>query len=102
MSGDRRGPISALVHHRSELQEYHLLDGGEVVSVLGYDQRGDTVVLLHTATKEHVRGRGYAGALVQEVLADLSARKVHVVVVCPFVRWWQSSRKAKDPSSSDP
>jgi predicted GNAT family acetyltransferase len=86
---------SLVLKHRADLQSYHLLDGEDVVSEVGYDRHGSTLVLLHTATREDVRHRGYASALVESVLAELSAQPDHVVVRCPFVRWWQAADPAQ-------
>ena len=83
-----------VVVRRDDLQEFHLLAGDEVVSVLGFEQRGTTVVLSHTATPEPLRHRGYAGALVGRALAQLDQDGSRVVVRCPFVRWWQSAAAA--------
>jgi predicted GNAT family acetyltransferase len=83
-----------LVVRRDDLQEFHLLAGDEVVSVLGFGQRGTTVVLSHTATPEPLRHRGYASALVERALAQLDADGSRVVVRCPFVRWWQGAAAA--------
>ena len=79
---------------RDDLQEFHLLVGDEVVSVLGFEQRGSTVVLSHTATPEPLRHRGYASALAERVLAQLDLDGSRVLVRCPFVRWWQGAAAA--------
>ena len=83
-----------VLQHRADLQSYQLLDGDDVVSEVGYDRHGSTLVLLHTATREDVRHRGYASALVEKVLAEVAAQQ-HVVVRCPFVRWWQAADPAQ-------
>jgi predicted GNAT family acetyltransferase len=87
--------MSALVvRHRADMRSYQLLDGDDVVSVVGYDRHGSTLVLLHTATREDLRHRGCASTLVEKVLAEVSVQQ-HVVVRCPFVRWWQTADTAQ-------
>lgn len=81
-----------VVRQRPDLQEFHLLDGEDVVSVVGYERRGASVVVLHTATPEPLRHRGYASTLVEAVLAELEREQAHVLIRCPFVRWWQGPR----------
>ena len=81
---------------RDDLQEFQLLDGDDVVSVMGFEQRGGTVVVLHTATPEPLRHRGYASPLVEHALAELERDGAHVTVRCPFVRWWQSTTAPRD------
>jgi predicted GNAT family acetyltransferase len=91
---DRAQGPEPVVRHRPDLQEFHLLAGDDVLSVVGYDRHGDSVAVLHTATPEPLRHRGHASALVEVVLAQLADEGVTVHVRCPFVRWWQSSRGA--------
>ena len=80
---------------RDDLQEFHLLDADDVVSTLGFEQRGTTVVLLHTATPEDLRHRGYASTLVEGALDELARDGSHVLVRCPFVRWWQGTARSR-------
>jgi predicted GNAT family acetyltransferase len=89
-------PTDLRVVRRDDLQEFHLLAGDDVVSVMGFEQRGGTVVVLHTATPEPMRHRGYASTLVERALAELERDGAHVTVRCPFVRWWQSTTAPRD------
>ncbi len=77
---------SAAVRRVEHEQTYELVVDGQTVSVVGYEQRGTTVVLLHTATVPEFRNRGLATQLVGEVLEDLRARQLTPSVVCPFIR----------------
>lgn len=88
-------PTDLRVVRRDDLQEYHLLAGDDVVSVLGFEQRGSTVVVLHTATREPWRHRGCASALVEQVLTELERDGARVAVRCPFVRWWQGAAASR-------
>ena len=87
-------PEDLRVVRRDDLQEFHLLAGDDVVSVMGFEQRGGSVVVLHTATPEALRHRGHASTLVERALAELERDGAHVMVRCPFVRWWQSTTSA--------
>jgi predicted GNAT family acetyltransferase len=69
-----------------ELGQYEWVVDGRVVSVLGYELRGDAVLLLHTATEPGERGRGHATALVGAVLQDVADRGLTTSVRCPFIR----------------
>ncbi len=78
--------MSVEIEHDEEQGQYALHVDGDQVSVLGYERRGDTVVVLHTATEVEQRGRGYASRLVDEVLARLEDEGASVVLRCPFAR----------------
>ena len=89
-------PTDLRVVRRDDLQEFHLLDGDDVVSVMGSEQRGGSAVVLRTATPEPLRHLGYASTLVERALAELERDGAHVTVRCPFVRWWQSTTAPRD------
>jgi predicted GNAT family acetyltransferase len=64
---------------------YEILRDGEVVGHLRYRTDGDAVALVHTEVMPAERGRGVATRLVADALADLHARGLRPVPVCPFV-----------------
>ena len=70
----------------SELEQYEWVVDGQVAAVLGFEERGRSIVLLHTATDPALRGRGHATRLVAAVLEDVAARQLVPSVRCPFVR----------------
>lgn len=74
------------LHRSVDVDQYEWLVDGQVVAVMGYEERGSTVLLLHTATDPAARGQGHATRLVEAVLADLAARRLVPSVRCPFVR----------------
>jgi len=85
------GALTALVPATSlrrsdELSQYEWVLDGRVVSVLGYELRGEEVLLLHTATEPGERERGHATALVGAVLQDVADRGLRTSVRCPFIR----------------
>ncbi len=82
----------SVVEHRPDLREYHLVESGTVMSILGYEESRGTVVLMYTVTPEEFRRRGRAGRLVGQVLDQLASEPVRVVVRCPFARRWQADR----------
>lgn len=76
----------ASLRRSPELDQYEWVVDGEVAAVLGYEERGSTIVLLHTATDPALRGRGHATRLVEAVLQDVADRGLVPSVRCPFVR----------------
>jgi predicted GNAT family acetyltransferase len=67
------------------LTRYELPIDGET-AILVYERTPDSIRLLHTEVPEAFRGRGFAEALVREVLARARVERLRVVPVCPFVR----------------
>jgi predicted GNAT family acetyltransferase len=70
----------------AESEQYEWVVDDRVVSVLGFEERGSTIVLLHTATDPAARGQGHATALVAAVLQDVADRGLVPSVRCPFIR----------------
>lgn len=65
---------------------YELVVDGEVAGEIQYRLRSDTVVLVHTEVAPQFEGHGLGSELVAGALADIRARGLRVVPVCPFVR----------------
>ena len=65
---------------------YELLLDGKLAGTLAYGRLPDAMALIHTEVDPRVEGRGLGGALVSGALADIRARGLHVVPVCPFAR----------------
>ena len=57
---------------------------GELVSLVDYVLRGDTMIVIHTGTNHRWRGQGFAGQVTQAALDDARDRGLHVVARCPF------------------
>jgi predicted GNAT family acetyltransferase len=55
------------------------------VAVLTYEQRGDTLDLLHTRVPGELAGHGYGTALAKAGLDYARAKGLKVVPTCPFV-----------------
>ena len=85
---------AAVLRRSEDLSQYEWVVEEEVVSVLGYELRDSTIVLLHTATDPGSRGQGHATALVAAVLEDVAARGLTTSVRCPFIRAYLQSHPA--------
>ncbi len=57
---------------------------GELVSLVDYVLRGDTMIVIHTGTEHRWRGNGFAGQVTKAALDDARSRGLHVVARCPF------------------
>lgn len=65
---------------------YELLVDGNLAGEILYRLRSDAVVLVHTEVAPQFEGQGLGGKLVAGALADIRARGLRPVAVCPFVR----------------
>jgi uncharacterized protein len=65
---------------------YELLVDGTLAGEILYRLRSDTVVLVHTEIAPQFEGQGLGSKLVAGALADIRARGLRPVAVCPFVR----------------
>lgn len=72
---------------RDDPQElrYEAIREGRLVGVIRYRIEPGVVVLVHTEVDEAVEGTGVGSQLVRGALADLRARGLRVVPLCPFV-----------------
>jgi hypothetical protein len=79
---------SAQITVRDNLDElrYELLVDGTMAGELLYRLRSDAVVLVHTEIAPRFEGQGLGSKLVAGALADIRARGLRPVAVCPFVR----------------
>ena len=64
---------------------YELILDGSVMSYVGYELRGDVLVLPHTVTDPAARGQGLAGVLVGQVLDLARSSGWTVVPACWYV-----------------
>ena len=71
--------------NRDELR-YELLVDGMLAGEILYRLRSDAVVLVHTEIAPQFEGQGLGSKLVAGALADIRARGLRPVAVCPFVR----------------
>jgi predicted GNAT family acetyltransferase len=71
---------------------YELLVDGKPAGEILYRLRPDAVVLVHTEVAPEFEGQGLGGKLVAGALADIHARGLRPVAVCPFVRAYLQRR----------
>ncbi len=69
--------------HRFEL---HV--GGELAGFAEYTLRAGSLALNHTEVSDAYGGRGLGGVLARGALDSARARRLSVLVRCPFVRGW--------------
>jgi predicted GNAT family acetyltransferase len=65
---------------------YEILDGDELLGLIRYVKEPGAVVLVHTEVEPKAEGHGVGTRLVEGTLADMRARGLKLVPVCPFVR----------------
>jgi predicted GNAT family acetyltransferase len=65
---------------------YELLVDGTMAGEILYPLRSDAVVLVHTEIAPQFERQGLGSKLVAGALADIRARGLRPVAVCPFVR----------------
>jgi predicted GNAT family acetyltransferase len=78
-SGEQRTVLDSAAEHRYVL----LLDGARVGST-SYVDHGSQRVFVHTEIDLDQAGKGLASTLVAGALADVRARQLRVVAICPF------------------
>lgn len=67
-----------------ERSRYELLDGDAVVALADYRDHDGVRILPHVETDPALRNRGHAGRVVEFALADIRARGLKVMALCPF------------------
>ena len=65
---------------------YELWLGGTRAGLIQYRSKPGTVLLIHTEVDPAFAGQGLGERLVAGALADLRARGLKLVPICPFVR----------------
>jgi predicted GNAT family acetyltransferase len=73
-----------VVDHRAAHQFELVVDGQ--TSVLTYQRKADSLVLVHTEVPPSLRGRHIADVLVKAALDAADAEGLRAVPVCPFVK----------------
>lgn len=70
----------------TEAKRYELaVDGGIIVATYNLV---DGVMITETITPVPLEGKGHASALARHVLADIEARGLKILPVCPFFAGW--------------
>jgi predicted GNAT family acetyltransferase len=73
-----------LVERNDARSRYEGRCGGELVSLVDYVLRGQTMIIIHTGTEHRWRGQGFAAQVTQAALDDARVRGLNVVARCPF------------------
>ena len=80
-------PEDAEVVDVPEASQYELRLGDRRIGVAAYHRRPDTkgIAFLHTEIDEACEGRGFGARLAAAALADVRAKGLEVVPLCPFM-----------------
>lgn len=71
----------------TEARRYELaVDGGVIVATYNLVDGG--VMITETITPVPLEGKGHASSLARHVLADIKARGLKILPVCPFFAGW--------------
>ncbi len=72
------------VRENTELQRFELYRDHELVGFATYQVQGNTLVVPHVETFPEHRGQGFAGSLMEGILAILRVDGRRITPVCPF------------------
>lgn len=81
------------VERNDARSRYEGRSDGELVSLVDYVLRGQTMIVIHTGTEHRWRGRGYAAQVTQAALDDARRRGLHIVARCPSPRTSSTSTR---------
>ena len=75
--------------HEPDARRYVLRIDDQIVAVADYRVNGSAISFNHTYTAPHLRGRGYAGEVVQFAVDDVEKNSDrHIVPMCWYVGEW--------------
>lgn len=73
----------------ADRSRYELRRGDELVSVLDYERRGDTIALTRAFTNPAHRGHGFAGVVTERAVDAIEALGGRTILpVCWYVAEW--------------
>ena len=72
------------VSRNDERSRYEGRLDGMLVTVIDFVRHENVLQVTHTGTRMRFRGRGFAGEVTQQALADMRAKGWQVQPVCPF------------------
>ena len=84
MSQDHDAPATEVVDAPDELR-YELRVDGTLAGTARYERHGDRRTFTHTHIDPAYEGQGFGGKLAAGVFADVRARQLKVIPVCPFI-----------------
>ncbi|HSC91755.1 MAG TPA: GNAT family N-acetyltransferase [Gaiellaceae bacterium] len=85
MTTDPDGRRDVVVVDNPEQLRYELRLGDVLAGLIAYRREPGIVVLVHTDVDPAFEGRGLGGRLISGALADIRARGLLFVPLCPFV-----------------
>jgi uncharacterized protein len=75
--------------HETDARRYVLRIDDDIVAVADYVVNGNAISFNHTFTNPKLRGKGYAGEVVEFAMNDVeSTSDRHVVPMCWYVAKW--------------
>jgi uncharacterized protein len=75
--------------HETDANRYVLRIDDAIVAVVDYVINGDSISFNHTFTDPKLRGKGYAGEIVEFAVNDVEATSDrHIVPMCWYVGKW--------------
>ena len=77
--------MPTVVTDNTERNRYEITLEGTLVGFAQYRDMGETRVFTHTEVFPEYEGNGVGTALVSAALADVQARGLSLVALCPFV-----------------
>jgi uncharacterized protein len=81
--------MGKIFEHQPDASRYVLTIDGELVAVADYRINGDAISFNHTFTNPTLRGKGYAGEVVQFAVNDVEKTSDrHIVPMCWYVAKW--------------
>ena len=85
------------VRHNAAESRYEILDGGRVVGIAEYTDRGDVMIFHHTEIDADRRGNGLGAELVGAALDDVRRRDRTIKATC----WYVAQFVVDHPAYSD-
>ena len=89
MSGADSSPAPIHVEDNPGAHQFEARIDGHLAFAL-YRMEGDSIRFIHTVVPEELRGRGIAGQIVVQALANVRARGLKVTPECPVFRAWMT------------
>lgn len=69
-----------------EPQAFNLYEEGEKIGEMIVEIKGTDMTVFHTAVDEDYEGKGYAGMLLESMIAYVRKHELKVIPMCSYVR----------------
>lgn len=81
--------MEKVLAHEPDAQRYTLTIDGTIAALADYRINGRSISFTHTFTQAHMRGKGYAGEVVDFAMDDVEANSDRKVLpMCWYVADW--------------